>query len=98
MHPLVKSFTQTCEACPEQYEGIMTDGQHFYFRYRHGIARLGIGDSPITAYQDSTVQGIVSLRKRVDGMFDDDAQRDAVFAQLLKLREEDRRIMQRYQP
>ncbi len=37
----VVSETQTCLACPTQYEGRLSDGRGFYFRYRHGVASLG---------------------------------------------------------
>lgn len=41
-HPDVAEQRLTCEACPVQIEGRLTDGRWFYFRYRYGVARLGI--------------------------------------------------------
>lgn len=40
---LVATDTQTCYACPTQWEGRLHDGRHFYFRYRHGWASLAVG-------------------------------------------------------
>lgn len=34
---------QTCAACPTQWEGTLTDGRWFYFRYRHGTVAMGVG-------------------------------------------------------
>lgn len=49
---LVTTYTLTCGACPTQYEGTLHDGRCFYFRYRGGIASLGIGDSAAAAVAD----------------------------------------------
>lgn len=37
---LVRSEDQTCFACPVLYEGVTVHGDSFYFRLRHGSARL----------------------------------------------------------
>jgi hypothetical protein len=37
---IVSSITQTCTACPSQWEGHFDDGNMFYCRYRHGILRI----------------------------------------------------------
>lgn len=39
------SLTQTCPACPEQYEGRTEDGRHVYIRHRHGHGYVGVGDT-----------------------------------------------------
>lgn len=85
-HPLVAESWQSCGACPEQYEGRLTDGRHFYFRLRHGLAQLGVGHT-VDAAVRSTV-GASRVETAVDtqggGAFDSTAQRDDVFAELLE--------------
>ncbi len=44
----VKSYTQTCFACPSQWEGFLEDSRPFYVRFRWGqlVIRVGsLGDS-----------------------------------------------------
>ena len=38
----VKSYTVTCNACPHQAEGELSDGRWFYFRARHEYWELSI--------------------------------------------------------
>jgi hypothetical protein len=33
----VDSISCTCDACPTQYEGTLSDGREIYIRYRHGM-------------------------------------------------------------
>ncbi len=40
---LVADYRLTCPSVPTQYEGTLTDGRVFYFRYRSGCAELGFG-------------------------------------------------------
>lgn len=71
--------------CPVQYVGQLINGQEFYFRYRSGWASLGIGHTEDDAICDPLTVGI----KHGDGLqgsFDDDAERDAVFGELIMLR------------
>lgn len=82
--PGAATWEQTCGACPEQYEGTLQDGRAFYFRYRSGRAELGIGVDLIEAVMAT----LAHTRARVvgdssQGMFDSEAQRDRVFAELL---------------
>lgn len=56
--PNVATATQTCYACPEQYEGTLTDGQHWYFRFRHGVASLSVGEERRQADVGRDGQGI----------------------------------------
>ena len=86
-HPAVAECRQTCEVAPEQYEGRLTDGRHFYFRFRFGRAQLGLG-ATVEAAVASTV--IEPVQVHVDtpageygACFETEAQRDAVFADLL---------------
>jgi hypothetical protein len=38
-------LTQTCYACPSQWEGKLEDGRFVYVRYRWGCLQVGIEDS-----------------------------------------------------
>lgn len=49
---VVSAATQTCYACPAQWEGTLKDGRAFYFRYRSGEASLGIGKTRDQAITD----------------------------------------------
>lgn len=42
---IVESDELTCFACPVIYDGFLKDGTPFYFRLRHGGARLVLNDS-----------------------------------------------------
>lgn len=43
--PTVVSLTQTCSACPSQWEGQLNDGRWLYARYRWGHLSVGLGGS-----------------------------------------------------
>jgi len=85
VNPLVASYVKTCEACPEQYEGTLTDGRIFYFSYSRGEVFLGIGRTLDEAVRAQGTR--VELDKPADGMFDSEEQRDEMFAALLRLHE-----------
>lgn len=38
----LKEITQTCYACPSQWEGITVDGEAVYIRYRWGRLRIDL--------------------------------------------------------
>ena len=38
----IKEITQTCYACPSQWEGTTVDGEAIYIRYRWGILRIDL--------------------------------------------------------
>ena len=80
-HPLIETSANTCSSNPEQYEGRLTDGRWFYFRYRFGRADLGFGPDIDTAVDDS-LNHRLPIGGRYQGEFDDVDQRDAVFARL----------------
>ena len=40
---VITELTNTCTACPSQWEGKTADGQHVYIRFRGGHGRIGIG-------------------------------------------------------
>lgn len=72
---------QTCYGCPEQYEGKLTDGRWFYFRYRWGYASLAVGDDhdAVMGRQDVGM----GVGDGLQGIFDSPEQRDRVFGELL---------------
>lgn len=82
-HLLVATAHQTCEACPEQWEGTLVDGWSFYFRYRCGIASLAVAATQELADGQQHVR--LQHGDRLQGSFESDAERDAVFAELLSV-------------
>ena len=83
--PRIAQQEQTCFACPEQYEGQLTTGEYFYFRYRYGIASLylsweAVPNGPSTADAcDSMSVGNDSLM----GTFESNEERNNTFKTLL---------------
>lgn len=51
-HEVVASHEWTCLGCPSQVEGTLKDGQRFYFRFRWGVANLGVGATHDEAIRD----------------------------------------------
>lgn len=45
------SLTQTCEACPSQWEGTAEDGSEIYVRYRWGWLRLEVNGEVVFRQQ-----------------------------------------------
>ena len=43
----IKSITQTCSACPSQWEGETVDGQEIYICYRWGTLRIDLDGETI---------------------------------------------------
>jgi hypothetical protein len=84
-HPLIATQQHTCIACPDQWEGTLIDGQRFYFRYRGGIASLGVtGDGTDPAEDPGEV--CMEHGEPLQGSFDSDDERSQVFAELLRRR------------
>jgi hypothetical protein len=79
-NPQINTSTQTCFACPEQYEGQLVDGRRFYFRYRNGWASLAVGGDDVSGRQDVGM----AVGDGLQGIFDSPEQRDQVFAELLE--------------
>jgi len=74
-HPAILTAEETCGACPVQWEGTLTDGGPFYFRYRFATASLArTPDSPEVSMPFGD--------HRLDGIFESDEDRDRVFAEL----------------
>lgn len=86
-HYLVAESQCTCESCPEQWNGRLTDGQHFYFRLRPGQAQLGIGATADDAVLQTVIDGDDAATEPYGdlmlGSFESAADRDAFFAILL---------------
>lgn len=76
--PRVAQVRQTCTACPEQYEGTLTNGRDFYFRYRAGVASLAVGNDPRGRVDVSTEHG-----DGMQGIFASNDDRNHVFTELL---------------
>lgn len=45
-------LTETCVACPKQWEGHKDDGTFIYIRYRHGSFRIDEGEVGNTVHQE----------------------------------------------
>ena len=84
-HSLIAVQEQTSYACPDQWQGTLIGGQHFYFRYRSGWASLGLGATPHAAVADPAEVG-VGHGDGLQGVFESDDDRSAVFAKLLARR------------
>ena len=84
-HPLVATCEHTCPGSPDQYEGTLVDGRHFYLRYRFGRVQLGLGATIDEAVEETVFGGGVemSLGGEYAGEFESDEERDTVFTQLL---------------
>jgi hypothetical protein len=75
---------QTCDGCPDQWEGTLPDGRAYYLRLRHGRASLAVGKTP------AEVAGRLDYQTRYEpyddcGAFQSRDHRDRVFAELLAL-------------
>lgn len=71
-------------ACPEQWDGQLTTGEFFYFRYRYGVAALYLcwtemprGPEKADAYES------MSVGDGYAGIFESSEQRNWAFATLL---------------
>jgi hypothetical protein len=41
---VVTQLTRTCDACPAQWEGLVSDGRHVYVRYRWGYLSVRVSE------------------------------------------------------
>lgn len=84
-NPHVVEQEMTCGACPVQIEGRLDDGRYFYFRYRSGRARLGLGmDDHAAVGQAFTEDGAaMSFGDGLQGFFESDDDMNEVFDHLL---------------
>lgn len=51
--PMIATARCTCPSMPTQYEGTLTDGRVFYFRYRTWEVQFGIGQTLDDAVQET---------------------------------------------
>lgn len=79
------SRVRTTPACPTQYEGKMPDGRVYYFRYRSGVARLGLGRTNEEAVADAMGRRGIVLGDGLDGVCSED-EFEAAAGELLALR------------
>lgn len=87
-HPLIASYRMTCSACPEQYQGTLVDGRVFYYRYRCGIASLGIGADLDAAVRDGWAPGHqIRVGDHLDGAFATTSERDGTLDTLFAMRD-----------
>jgi hypothetical protein len=73
----VETLTQTCTACPSQWEGRLVDGRPIYIRFRHGELSIRIGrpDGGI----ESAINGPVWFEWEADNGLDGEISLDEVF-------------------
>lgn len=81
-HPVIDRAELACIACPELWEGDLIDGSTFRLRYRNGWASLTVS-TPVDVYPYRTERTDgEQVGDGLAGIFEDDAQRNAVFARL----------------
>lgn len=85
LHPEVIYAVRTSLACPEQWEGTLTGNRKFYFRYRFGIASLKVWPE---GRPDRAARATVACGDGLQGIFDEDFQREGTFRGLMKLIEQ----------
>lgn len=83
---LVSSYTLTCPSVPTQYEGTLTDGRVFYFRYRFAKAELGIGATDDAAVSDSMTALVIEYGDPPYAGHVDEAEFRTLFMQLWQKR------------
>lgn len=79
--PTVDTAEMTCFACPTQIQGMLSDGNHYYFRYRYGHAFLGIGpthDDAVGANRRDLPYAVETLGDDLDGSLDFDEAQAAI--------------------
>lgn len=65
--------TKTCDACPTQWEGKLSDGKVFYFRYRGGQIRFSVGETLEEAVRgEGNFNFTQSRGSWLDGFMEDD--------------------------
>ena len=66
----VVKIVKTCSACPEQYEGELSNGDKFYVRCRWGHARLGVSSISIDDAVQATPVSEIHYDDDMQGAFD----------------------------
>lgn len=81
-HKMLAEAHVTTMACPVQIEGTLTDGRCFYFRYRWGEARLGLGVTIDLATEDDHVM-VLEYGDTMQGGFDSTSECNEVLGRLI---------------
>jgi hypothetical protein len=81
-HPEILTQQVACWGCPESHEGTLLDGRYFVFRYRRGLARLGIGWTEEQASMGGDAATMLT-GDDLQGVFFEDRHRNETFAALL---------------
>ena len=76
-------ITCTCMACPTQYEGKLSDGTMFYFRFRWGWARINLSPQQTNDIFDA-IGGTVIYEEQLSDGFDGLMSEKEVFNTLSK--------------
>ena len=86
---LVADYRLTCPSVPTQYEGTLRDGRVFYFRYRHGRADLGFGQTADDAVMETLdpATPCLLIGEGYDGWLSEDEFKQA-FMELVEKRDE----------
>ena len=55
MNYVIREISQTCLACPAQWEGFLADGRAFYIRYRWGVLSFSVSSSKSNDVSDAVL-------------------------------------------
>jgi hypothetical protein len=55
----VVKITNTCEGCPSQWEGTLSDGRMIYVRYRWGFLSVRVSDQPTQHVSDAVGGNVI---------------------------------------
>jgi predicted GNAT family acetyltransferase len=70
---VVDTVTQTCDACPSQWEGRLSDGRRLYVRYRWGALEIDIdGERVLDQQRGDGLDGLLTyeeLKAATEGVF-----------------------------
>jgi hypothetical protein len=63
----LKDLTQTCSACPSQWDGMTTDGRSVYIRYRFGYLSVDISDEEVYGdYYGDSMDGFMTTNEMLE--------------------------------
>jgi hypothetical protein len=77
----IKQLTQTCSACPSQWEGELADGRGLYVRYRWGGLSVSVSRQP----GDDPIFGPIIHQASIGESFDGQIEWEAIKDQILAL-------------
>lgn len=64
----IREMTITCDSCPWQAEGRLSDGRWFYMRHRFCRVSLGVGRSLARAVEDSLLSPAITYHDQDAGI------------------------------